>query len=213
MYTSYLSMPVSTSNDEASPSEELQTGLGREMEFMVIGAGLSRTGTLSTRVALEHLLEGPCYHGFVPVGERLNHIPLWMDVFQSGRLEPEMARRLLKDYRAGLDVTIFTWYKELMELHPSAKVVITVRDPHKWYTSMKNMQTMHRTIILTQPYAAVMRMIGLGKVMDFCCLLLSEKSPRLLGRVNRAMVAGEGEAVGLYEAHVEEVRHCITWCL
>ena len=31
-------------------------------ELEVIGAGLPRTGTLSTRAALEKLL-GPCYHG------------------------------------------------------------------------------------------------------------------------------------------------------
>ena len=88
-------------------------------EFVVIGAGFSRTGTLSTRVALEHLLGGPCYHGF-PAAERPEHIPLWMEVFQSDQLEPRMARSLLKGYRAGLDVTIFDWYKELMEQHPSA---------------------------------------------------------------------------------------------
>ena len=34
--------------------------------LLVIGAGLPRTGTLSTRAALQHLLGGPCYHGAVP---------------------------------------------------------------------------------------------------------------------------------------------------
>ena len=30
--------------------------------FVVIGAGLPRTGTMSTRAALMHLLDGACYH-------------------------------------------------------------------------------------------------------------------------------------------------------
>ena len=30
--------------------------------YVVIGAGLSRTGTLSMKAALEKLLDGPCYH-------------------------------------------------------------------------------------------------------------------------------------------------------
>lgn len=30
--------------------------------FVVIGAGLPRTGTFSTREALTELLQGPCYH-------------------------------------------------------------------------------------------------------------------------------------------------------
>ena len=33
--------------------------------FQVIGAGLSRTGTFSTRIALSTLLGGKCYHGYV----------------------------------------------------------------------------------------------------------------------------------------------------
>lgn len=33
--------------------------------FHLIGAGLSRTGTLSTRIALATLLGGKVYHGFV----------------------------------------------------------------------------------------------------------------------------------------------------
>ena len=32
------------------------------MPLRVLGAGLGRTGTQSLKVALEHLLEGPCYH-------------------------------------------------------------------------------------------------------------------------------------------------------
>ena len=36
--------------------------------FVVIGAGLPRTGTMSTRAALGRLLDGACYH-MVNVGE------------------------------------------------------------------------------------------------------------------------------------------------
>ena len=32
------------------------------MALKVIGAGLGRTGTLSLKLALEHLGFGPCYH-------------------------------------------------------------------------------------------------------------------------------------------------------
>ena len=32
--------------------------------LLVIGAGLPRTGTASTKVALSQLLDGPCYHMF-----------------------------------------------------------------------------------------------------------------------------------------------------
>ena len=39
-----------------------------------IGAGLSRTGTSSLKVALEQLLGGPCYHGTVPTSTHPDHL-------------------------------------------------------------------------------------------------------------------------------------------
>merc|ERR1712013_813961 len=44
----------------------------------VIGAGLPRTGTLSTRAALEQIV-GPCYHGATPMVEKPEHRQFWVD--------------------------------------------------------------------------------------------------------------------------------------
>ena len=71
--------------DESNPDEE---GL------LVIGAGLSRTGTLSTRMALQHLLGAPCYHGSVPVVEQIEHLQPWIDMFEAGKLEAETGGHL-----------------------------------------------------------------------------------------------------------------------
>ena len=135
--------------------------------MVVIGVGLSRTGTLSTRAALELLLRGPCYHGFVPVGDRPDHILLWLEMFQSGELEPDMTQRPLEGYRVGLDLTIYTFYKWLMKVHPTAKVLLTVREPHKWFASMKNFREITHMLALRQPYAFLLRMMGLGLLLDF----------------------------------------------
>jgi len=55
--------------------EKMEDG-SSSRELKVIGAGLSRTGTLSTRAALEELLGGACYHGVVPVVERVTLSPI-----------------------------------------------------------------------------------------------------------------------------------------
>ena len=55
----------------------------------------------------------------------------------------------------------------------------------------------------------LMRMMGMGGFVDFGSIISSKKCPGLLGRVNRAMEAGEEEAVALFKAHVEEVRRYI----
>ena len=58
----------------------------------------------NTRSALEHLLGGPCYHGAVPLVERPEHVLPWLEVFNSGKLEADVADKLLEGYKAGLDV-------------------------------------------------------------------------------------------------------------
>ncbi len=46
--------------------------------FVVIGAGLPRTGTNSMQKALERLLGGPCYHMVTVMGGRGSlHVDFW----------------------------------------------------------------------------------------------------------------------------------------
>ena len=100
--------------------------------MLVIGAGLARTGTLSTKAALEQLLGGPCYHGSTPLVERTDHVPLWTHALDTGRLDINWAKHELIGYKSGVDFPIAGWYKELMVAYPDAKVILTVRDPQKW---------------------------------------------------------------------------------
>jgi len=175
-------------------------------QFLVIGAGLSRTGTLSTRSALEQLLEGGCYHGSVPTAERQEHLLPWVKVFASGNLKPEVAKELLAGYVAGVDLTVFNWYKQLMEIYPGAKVLLTVRDHEKWFASMTVLHTIFGTLI-QQPYAGVLTAMGFGDGVKFTReVVMSPDMPGILGRVNRAMLQGKREAVEVFNSHVEEVK-------
>jgi len=178
----------------------------RDESMLVIGAGLSRTGTLSTRSALEHLLGHPCYHGMVPIAERPEHVIPWIDIFTSGKLEPEMANKLLEGYSAGLDFTMFNWYKQLMEIYPDAKVLLTVRDPERGFASMSVLHTIIGTLI-QQPYAGVMTAMGLGHSTKFSReVLMAPNAPGILGRLNRAMLAGKEEAIEVFNSHVAELK-------
>ena len=113
--------------------------------MLVVGAGLSRTGTLSTKAALE-VLVGPCYHGSTPLVDRQDHIQLWAQALEEGRLDQARTREELGGYVCGLDLPLAAWYKELMLMYPEAKVILTVREPRAWYASisliMRNMVTL-----------------------------------------------------------------------
>ena len=51
--------------------------MDKNANFVLVGAGLPRNGTMSTRAALKQLLGGDIYHMMVVGMERYDHHPLW----------------------------------------------------------------------------------------------------------------------------------------
>ena len=51
--------------------------MGHPSKFVLLGAGLPRNGTMSTRAALKQLLGGDVYHMITLAQERPDHYPLW----------------------------------------------------------------------------------------------------------------------------------------
>lgn len=101
------------------------------MALKVIGAGFGRTGTLSLKTALEELGFAQCYH-MVEVFKRPQHVIVWDAAANGGTVDWEA---LFQGFQASVDWPGCNFYKEYLRLYPDAKVILTVRDPHKWYTS------------------------------------------------------------------------------
>jgi hypothetical protein len=101
------------------------------MTIQVIGAGFGRTGTLSLKKALEELGFGPCYH-MEEVFFNPWRVRGWLQACQG---KPVDWDRMLRGYRATVDWPGATFYRQLVEHYPQAKVILTVRDPHGWYAS------------------------------------------------------------------------------
>jgi hypothetical protein len=99
----------------------------------VIGAGFGRTGTMSLKVALEELGFGPCYH-MTEVLDNPEHVEQW-EAAPEGHVNWE---ELFRGYRAAVDWPATAYYEELMESYPDAKVILTVRDPERWYESARS---------------------------------------------------------------------------
>ncbi|CAN5853464.1 sulfotransferase family protein [soil metagenome] len=100
----------------------------------VIGAGFGRTGTMSLKVALEQLGFGPCYH-MTEVFAHPEHAEFWVSAWRGEQVDWD---GVLGDYEATLDWPACTFYEVLMERHPDAKVLLSVRDPERWYESVRN---------------------------------------------------------------------------
>jgi hypothetical protein len=123
------------------------------MTLEVIGAGFGRTGTMSLKVALEDLGFGPCYH-MIELFEHPEHLELWEAASQGKPVDWE---ELFSGYRATTDWPACSFYKELIERYPDAKVILTVRDPERWYESTYNtIYGMRRTVS-----SPIFRLVGL----------------------------------------------------
>ena len=98
----------------------------------IIGAGFPRTGTFSTKHALEELGFDPCYH-MEAVLKNPAHVSLWQAVMD-GELSDWSA--IYGDYQAGVDAPTCLYYEQLMVEYPDAKVILNVRDSEQWYDSV-----------------------------------------------------------------------------
>jgi hypothetical protein len=68
--------------------------------------------------------------------ERPERFALWHEVFQRKQAgQPIDWRPLLSGYRAIVDWPGTYFWRELVAAHPEAKVILTMRDPQRWYES------------------------------------------------------------------------------
>jgi hypothetical protein len=102
------------------------------MALKVIGAGLGRTGTLSLKLALEHLGLGPCYHMSEMLAQMRRHLPLWIE---SAKGNPQWDA-IFAGYPSSTDYPGCMFWRELVARYPDAKVILTSRDPDKWFESV-----------------------------------------------------------------------------
>ena len=102
------------------------------MSLDVIGVGWGRTGTLSTKLALERLGIGPCHHMVEVFDADADHVRAWRAV---ARGEPTDLDELYAGYRAAVDWPTVAFWRQVLDAAPDAKVLLTERDPEAWYES------------------------------------------------------------------------------
>lgn len=97
----------------------------------VIGAGVGRTGTYSLKLAVNQLGLGPCHHMEAVLLGIAAQVPLWNDVL-SGRPDWQAVYR---GFASAVDWPTACFFRELSAAFPSARFVLTTRDPDKWADS------------------------------------------------------------------------------
>ena len=144
------------------------------MALEVIGAGFGRTGTNSLKAALEELGFDPCYEDLLG---RPEHVQLWEAAARGKSVD---WNDLFGGYRATTDWPACSFYEELMHSYPDAKVILTVRDPNRWYESIYNTVYV-RGRTASSPIFRGLRLLGLRQFDANTFLSLVLRAGELVG--------------------------------
>ena len=100
-------------------------------DVQVIGAGFGRTGTWSLKAGLEQIGFGPAFH-MVDLMPHPDRAPMFLAALNGEDVDWNV---VFDGFRATVDWPGCTFYDRILAAYPSAKVILSVRDPEKWYAS------------------------------------------------------------------------------
>jgi hypothetical protein len=167
----------------------------------IIGAGFGRTGTLSLKVALEELGCNPCYH-MTELFARPGDFAFWEAAAQG---EAVNWHDIFDTYQATVDWPGCTFYKDLMQVYPDARVLLTTRDPESWYESARSTIYQVSRMINGSPFT---------RLLILAVRALGINGPRVGGLANTLVwdktfhgkFADKAYAIEVFNQHIEEVK-------
>lgn len=101
------------------------------MALSVIGAGFGRTGTMSIKMALEHLGLGPCHHMEEVFGNPAQ-LPNWLAAAKGQQVDWD---DVFTGYGSAVDWPSAHYWRELAEVYPNSKILLSVRPAERWWES------------------------------------------------------------------------------
>jgi hypothetical protein len=99
----------------------------------LIGAGLPRTATTTQMIALE-MLGLPCYHMRDMMSDLGTSVPQWRQALEGNGPWDD----IFEGKESTVDFPASYFWRELMDVYPDAKVLLSVRSPESWVDSMQN---------------------------------------------------------------------------
>ncbi|MBT8066931.1 MAG: hypothetical protein KJO09_06790 [Gammaproteobacteria bacterium] len=101
------------------------------MTMRIIGTGVGRTGTYSLKLAINQLQLGPCHH----MDEVLHNMPTQVPLWSSAVAGEADWSQIYNGYHSAVDWPTACFFRELLKEYPTAKFVLTQRDPERWADS------------------------------------------------------------------------------
>ena len=101
------------------------------MSLEIIGSGFGRTGTMTTKQALEQLEFGPCHH-MVEIIENPEQLPLWKALAAGQTVD---WAEVYDGYRSQVDWPGAHVWEQAANAFPDAKIIHTERPEDAWWNS------------------------------------------------------------------------------
>ncbi len=173
------------------------------MALKVIGAGFGRTGTMSTKAALDQL-GFPCYHMAEVIINKENkaHLDFWRKVANAPPGAQQDWNQVFAKYTATVDNPGCCVWRELLAAYPDAKVVLTLhpRGPEAWYDT--TIDTIYFTENMWQ-FKVLEWLTPFGrKFGDMSHKLVWQRSLQ-------GTMTDRAKAIARYNAHVDEVKAAV----
>lgn len=179
------------------------------MTLRVIGAGFGRTGTLSLKRALETVGFGPCLHMTSVIVDTDRAGPWHEAARRKASGEPIDWPAVIGRHRATVDWPGAFFWDELATAYPEAKVILTIRDPDRWYASAQGtIHGLHRLATASPataiPFALAQAIVpGAGQVLRMSEAIIWDGT--FGGRFE-----DRAHAIRVFERHVATVRARIS---
>ena len=103
------------------------------MTIQVFGVGVGRTGTYSLKLAINQLGLGPCHH----MEAVLNNMPVQVPLWSAALAERPNWQAIYHGFESAVDWPTAGFFRELIKAYPSAKFVLTHRNPEHWADSFE----------------------------------------------------------------------------
>jgi len=173
------------------------------MALELIGAGYGRTGTDSTKEAL-NILGLRCYHMREVIGnpDNAQHVDFWRRVADAPPGTAHDWSQVFAGYRAAVDNPASCVWRELMQAYPDARVLLTVHPggAEAWYESV--MDTIYFTERLWQWRV-------LEAVTPFARKFGPMARKLIWQRFHKGTMPDRAAAVAEYHRHVAEVKAAV----
>jgi len=160
------------------------------MPLNVIGAGVGRTGTYSLKLAINQIGLGPCHHMEEVLHNMPVQVPLWAAA-ASGRADWQ---HIYSGYSSAVDWPTACFFRDLAREFPTARFVLTLRDPERWADSFS--ATIYKLLAGRDQAPPEMRS-------------WLEMAGQVIAKTGFPPGLGHDELVRAFKAHNEAVREAI----